>query len=191
VEGIYSIRGEPWLHVWDAVESLLDKSLLRSAEHEGEGRLRLLETIREYGLERLEASGEAEIIRRAHAEYFLRLGEEAEPLLKGAQQDDLTQAIVYNRESLTLARELGDKLLIALALNNLGYFTVLQGDLTLTIYAQEGFTLMRELGDRMYIIKTLHSVGYVTARQGNLAQAKTWYREGLTLAQEIRSEIDR
>ncbi len=105
-----------------------------------------------------------------------------------ARQGDVTQAIAYNQESLTLARELGDKLLIALALNNLGYFTALQGDLVPTTYAQEALTLVRELGDRMYITRTLHTLGYVATHNGNLAQAKTWYREGLSLAQEIRNE---
>jgi predicted ATPase/class 3 adenylate cyclase len=47
------------LEVLDGVASLLDKSLLRQQEHtSGEPRLRMLETIREYGLECLTASGE-------------------------------------------------------------------------------------------------------------------------------------
>ena len=41
----------------------------------------MLETIREYAAERLEASGEAEELRRRHAEHFLALAEEAEPSL--------------------------------------------------------------------------------------------------------------
>ena len=40
----------------------------------------MLETIREYGLERLELSGELPALRRRHAEYFLALAEKAEPL---------------------------------------------------------------------------------------------------------------
>ena len=46
----------------------------------------MLETIHEYARERLEASGEAEEIKRLHAEYFLALAEEAEPELSGAEQ---------------------------------------------------------------------------------------------------------
>jgi predicted ATPase/DNA-binding CsgD family transcriptional regulator/transcriptional regulator with XRE-family HTH domain len=86
VEAMYHTLGEETIHVWNRIESLLDKSLLRSAEQEGEGRLRLLETIREYGLEHLEASGEAEAVLQAHAKYYLNLVEEAEPQLKSVNQ---------------------------------------------------------------------------------------------------------
>jgi predicted ATPase/transcriptional regulator with XRE-family HTH domain/DNA-binding CsgD family transcriptional regulator len=86
VEAIYTALGENAADVWDMLESLLDKSLLQSVEREGERRLQLLETIREYGLERLEESEEAEAIRQAHADYYLTLVEQAAPELRGAQQ---------------------------------------------------------------------------------------------------------
>src|SRR6266700_185383 len=74
-------------HVLEAVASLLDKNLLHQREQEGaEPRLSMLETIREYGLERLRESGEALVSQRAHALYYLALAEEAERHLKGAQQ---------------------------------------------------------------------------------------------------------
>jgi len=73
--------------VLDVVASLIDKSLLQQREQEeDESRLVLLETIREYGLETLSTSGEMEITRQAHALYYLRLSEEAEPELGGPQQ---------------------------------------------------------------------------------------------------------
>jgi predicted ATPase/class 3 adenylate cyclase len=60
----------------DVLQSLLDKSLVRVRER---GRFWMLETIREYATERLEASGEADELRRRHAAHFLALAEEAEP----------------------------------------------------------------------------------------------------------------
>lgn len=74
--------------VLDGVASLIDKSLLQQTEQEREEEPRfvLLETIREYGLERLAESGETEATREAHATYYLALAEESEPHLKGAEQ---------------------------------------------------------------------------------------------------------
>ena len=72
--------------VLDGVASLLDKSLLRQEEDgTGEPRFTMLETIREFALEELEAKGEGPTLRRQHAAYYLRLAEEAEPLLRGPQ----------------------------------------------------------------------------------------------------------
>ncbi|HEU5489498.1 MAG TPA: adenylate/guanylate cyclase domain-containing protein [Gaiellaceae bacterium] len=63
----------------DTMQSLLDKSLLRKRDSKIGPRYWMLETIREYASEQLEASGEAEGRRRRHAEYFLGLADEAEP----------------------------------------------------------------------------------------------------------------
>ncbi|MFB4308768.1 BTAD domain-containing putative transcriptional regulator [Actinomadura sp. GTD37] len=70
--------------VLDVLAALVDKSLLTVAGPEP--RYRMLETIRAYGLERLAGSGDEAATRRAHAEYFVRLAEEAEPHLCRAGQ---------------------------------------------------------------------------------------------------------
>ena len=49
-------------------------------------RLRMLETIREYALERLSLGGAEQVTRERHARFFLRLAEQAEPDLRGARQ---------------------------------------------------------------------------------------------------------
>jgi tetratricopeptide (TPR) repeat protein len=73
--------------VLDSLASLSDKSLLRPLEGvAGEPRLTMLETIREYALERLEGSGEAEALRQRQASYFLDLAERAAPQLHRAEQ---------------------------------------------------------------------------------------------------------
>jgi predicted ATPase/class 3 adenylate cyclase len=66
----------------DALQSLVDKSLVRYSQE----RFWMLETIREYADEQLEHRGDAETLRRRHADYFLRLAEEAEPHLTAAHQ---------------------------------------------------------------------------------------------------------
>ena len=62
----------------DALQSLVDKSLLRHTDE----RFWMLETIREFALERLEDSGGAEDLRRRYTAYFLELGELAKPELR-------------------------------------------------------------------------------------------------------------
>jgi predicted ATPase len=75
------------IDVADGVMSLLDKSLVRQVEgDDGEPRFTLLEMIREYALDRLAVSGEAEHIWRRHAAYYLALARMAEPQLRGTDQ---------------------------------------------------------------------------------------------------------
>jgi non-specific serine/threonine protein kinase len=67
------------LDLLDGLSAMVDHSLLQQREEVGEPRFLLLYVIREFALEQLEASGEAEALRRAHAEHFLALAERAEP----------------------------------------------------------------------------------------------------------------
>jgi predicted ATPase len=81
----------------DALESLVDKNLLTQTDDGEELRFRMLETIREYALDRLEESGEADAIRQQHAHFFVELAEAAEPHLYGAgQQTWVTRLEVEN-----------------------------------------------------------------------------------------------
>ena len=73
--------------VIDALSSLVEKSLVRHREQEdGEARFSLLEVVREYAQEQLEASGEAAATRLAFARYFKRLTEEAEQQIRRGNQ---------------------------------------------------------------------------------------------------------
>ncbi|HKF42866.1 MAG TPA: protein kinase [Thermoanaerobaculia bacterium] len=76
-EAVCNAREDLGLDPLDGIGSLLDKSLLReSPSAAGEPRFFLLETIREYALERLAASGGESATRRAHAAYCLVLAED-------------------------------------------------------------------------------------------------------------------
>jgi hypothetical protein len=73
--------------VMEGVEALLEKNLLTREEGiGGKPRFVMLETVHEYAREKLQESGEAEAIKRAHAQYFVALAEEAEPHLLGASE---------------------------------------------------------------------------------------------------------
>ncbi|MGH8169890.1 MAG: ATP-binding protein, partial [Steroidobacteraceae bacterium] len=71
----------------DGLSSLVEKNLVQRADRlDAETRFTMLETIREYALERLLASGEGSTVRRAHAAYCLVLAEEGNPELDPAQR---------------------------------------------------------------------------------------------------------
>jgi predicted ATPase len=67
----------------DLVAALVDKSLVQPAGH---GRYRMLETIRQYGLDQLAADGRLDAVRDRHAACFRDLAEQAEPRLRGRDQ---------------------------------------------------------------------------------------------------------
>ncbi len=77
LEAAEAVAGDdPGLDVLDGISSLVDKSLLREEDGPGgEPRYLMLETVREFGLERLEASAEAGAVREQHAGLFVALAE--------------------------------------------------------------------------------------------------------------------
>jgi predicted ATPase len=80
LEAVCNADGDLQLDVLEGVGSLVEKNLLQQREgHDGEPRFWMLETIHEYAREKLEESGEADALRRAHARYFVELAERAEP----------------------------------------------------------------------------------------------------------------
>ena len=83
----------------DPLQSLVDKSLLR----QGKERFWMLETIREFAIERLEASGEASELQRRHADYFLALAEEAEPYLRGPDREEWADRLAGEHDNLRAA----------------------------------------------------------------------------------------
>jgi predicted ATPase/DNA-binding CsgD family transcriptional regulator len=71
----------------DGAASLVSKNLLLMDEDfEGNPRYTMLETVREFATAQLEASGEAAVVRRRHALFYMHLAEDVEPKLYGADQ---------------------------------------------------------------------------------------------------------
>ena len=110
-DAIEAVCSDPDLDVFECLESLVDKSLIRRSEGvDGEVRFSMLETIREFAHERLVESGRAEELRARHAAWYLNLAERVQPQVMGAEKgrwldlldqehDNLRAAIAWAIES--------------------------------------------------------------------------------------------
>lgn len=173
----------------DDLSSLIDSSLVRTERPVGdEPRFGMLETIREYALDRLAASGALEEARDQHLERYLTLAETAEPELTRAGQavwlerlteenDNIRAALVWSFESGKL--DIGLRLAGALV----RYWSI-RGLMT------EG---RRWLGDALeaatgvtpaILSKGYYAAGFAALGQGDYVQAKAHFEEGLALARE-------
>jgi predicted ATPase/DNA-binding SARP family transcriptional activator len=89
--------------VLDLLGELVRKSLVLVYESGGEARYRLLETIREYGHDRLAEAGESEVIGRRHCGWYLSLAERAEPELRGPEQVKWSELLELDHDNLRAA----------------------------------------------------------------------------------------
>jgi tetratricopeptide (TPR) repeat protein len=189
VEAVCDARGDLPVDVLDGVSSLLDKSLLRQeVGARDEPRFVMLETIHEFALEKLEESSDAEAIKRAHAEYFLALAEEAEPGLWGPEDaawlDRLEQEHDNMRAALSWAIE-HEEAELALRLGGaLRWFWFMEGH-----YGEGRRWLEAALGkDRGAAAearaRALEGVGWLASGQGDLDRAQAAAEEGLKLTTE-------
>jgi predicted ATPase/DNA-binding CsgD family transcriptional regulator len=194
IEGLYKVLDGTLTNVFDAVASLLDKSFLQQTEYEDdEPRFEMLETIREYGLEALEASGEMEATQQAHAAYYLALVEQAEPELEGPQQavwlghlereyDNLRAAMRWSLKQ----GEAQGTMELALRLGGaLGLFWFVRG------YRSEGRNFLERVlagskGAKTPVrAKALETAGELALSLGERAGAEAWCQESLAVCQKL------
>jgi predicted ATPase/DNA-binding SARP family transcriptional activator len=181
---------ESW-QILDMLTSLVDKSLVVFEEREQEagGRYRLLEMVRQYAAERLEASGESEQIKARHRNWFLAFVEEAEPHLRGGDQEQWLRRLETEHDNLraTLAWEGAQGAETDLRLAGALYsFWYTRG------YWSEGREhLGRVLGQEATQIRTtarakaLHEAGALAYSQGDYAAARALNEESLSLFREL------
>jgi predicted ATPase/transcriptional regulator with XRE-family HTH domain len=190
-EGVCNADHDLPVEVLDGLAALVDKSLLRQAEgRDGEPRFAMLETIREYALEQLEASGETERLRQQHAGYYLILGEakRSEELPQSPAQlahldsdyDNLWSALAWSQTSA------GDPEVALRLTRALRAFWLNRGIRREAITALE-----RSLNHPLGVGRT---VGHAAARfdlaqflriTGNYAAARIQYEQVLLLAREV------
>jgi len=190
-EAVCTAQGDLLIDVLEAVAALVDKSLLRQeTQADGQPRLLMLETIREYALERLAASGEAEAVQRQHAIFFLRFSEEAEPKIRGAEHflwrtrlevehDNLRAALRWTLES--QEAEMG----MQLAFSLVAFWRASNQDREgrnwcEQVLAQPG-TSARTAARAMALL----AAGAMTMFQGDLPQAQLLLEESIAIGREV------
>jgi predicted ATPase len=106
VEAVCDTKGDLDLDLLDGMASMVDKSLLQQVEQaNGESRFAMLETIREYARERLEASKEEAFTKRAHAAYCLVLAEEEVTEQAGAEGPEWLERFTLEHDNFRAALE--------------------------------------------------------------------------------------
>ncbi len=158
-----------------------------------EARLAMLETIREYGLERLTVNGEMEAMRQAHAAYYLKLAEEAESELRGAQSGLWLGRLEREHDNLRAALQwlleqgkAGQSMEMALRLSSaLEVFWDVRG------YHGEGATFLEQaLGGSEGVApsvraKALYATGDMAINVGDLDRGQVLIEEGLALSRGL------
>jgi len=189
IEAVCDPRGDLPMDTLEGVSSLLDKSLLRQEEEPGEEpRLVMLETIREFALEKFEETTDAGAIKRAHAEYFLALAEQAEPRLWGPEDaawlDRLEREHDNMRAALSRALEASSAELAVRLGGALRWFWNMGG------YYGEGRSWLEAAlakdgsASAEARAKVLEGVGWLANQQGDLDRAEATAEEGLKLSAE-------
>jgi predicted ATPase/class 3 adenylate cyclase len=189
--------GQVDLDVLNTLSALLDNSLIQAGEDGAEElRFQMLQTVREFGLERLTASRELERTRVAHARYFLALAERAEPELHGPNQaiwvdrlehehDNLREALEWALEKVidekvAERREIGMRLSAALKefWLILGYYREARTFLERALALSEGTnTALRA--------RVLRAIASVADNQGDINRIEVVAQQSLVLSREL------
>ncbi|HEY7031133.1 MAG TPA: tetratricopeptide repeat protein [Thermomicrobiales bacterium] len=185
-EVVGAAAGEPGIDIFEGLAALVDKSLLRTEEGSDEApRYQMLETVREFGLEQLDAHGEAEATRRRMADWLVELIEPAFPELFGPAQrrwQNLLEAEHDNlRAVLTWALDRGEaetaQRLVAAASRfwySRGYFAESR------TWAERALAS----GPTPEVVRSKATVvvAWMSSEQGDTERALALHEEGLALA---------
>ncbi|MCW3099618.1 MAG: adenylate/guanylate cyclase protein [Chthonomonadaceae bacterium] len=184
---------EEW-EVLDLMTSLVDKSLVPAQVHGESTRYHLLETVRQYARERLDATGEGESVQARHGDYFLMIAEEACRKLVGSEQahwlevleeehDNVRQALtLYERDT-----EAGEKgLRLGVALQQFwwtrGHLSEGRERLAALLAHPGGQESTRARAD------ALNGAGMLAYKQGDYTQAQVLHDESLAISRELKDK---
>ena len=179
-------RRDPGAPLWQTLRSLVEKSLVQTEIVGGaDRRYRMLETIREFALERLAASGDLDTARQRHAAYYLALAEQAELEWWGSEEQTWVRRMAQEHENfkavLRWAGERGDDLSVRLA-GALGDFWLIRG------YLREGRRWLEQAlslspdGPPRSRAKALVAAGTLAGTMGDYPAARGFLQDALEIS---------
>jgi len=167
---------------------LVDRSLVQADLAGGKGRYRLLETLRHYGAERLEASGRGPAVRDRHLAWAMALAAAADAHLGGARQagalDDLEAAHDDLRAALAWAVSVSGPAALALA-GDLGRFWEVRGHLTAGRDGLAAALAAPGAGGTPARARALDRAGALAQQQGDYAEAARLVDAGLAIHRRL------
>jgi len=194
IEAVCNTKNDLGLDLLDGVASIVDKSLVQQVDQpQRELHFSMLETIREYALDKLTASGEEELTKRAHAAYYLVLAEEGASNEAGAESSEWLNCLEAEHNNLLSALDwLTDTGNADWALR-LG--TALFRFWETREYLTEGRDRLRKIlnleraGEPNEArARALFAVGVLAASQGDYTAADTLIEESLQIARKLGDE---
>jgi len=180
------------LEILDGISSLVEKSLVRVAVAGDEERFSMLETIREFATERLEESGDAREIRRAHAECFRGLAEEAEPQLVGADQREWLARLETEHDNLrgALSWSVAEAPALALAVAAAMWrFWYVRGHLTEGRQWLEAVTAPTSAKTQPLLAKALRGLAVSLEVQGEYGRSEHVAQQSLAIYEQLGDEF--
>jgi predicted ATPase/DNA-binding CsgD family transcriptional regulator len=194
-ETVCSGAGGPNFGILDGLASLVDNSLVRHVEgSDGQPRYVMLETIREYGLEQLEARGEADEGFQRHVDWFLGLAERNWGTvvlgpIRAAWLDQLTAEHDNLRATLARLELEGDAETGLRLAGGLSPFWVFRGHLSEGRGWLERALLGGSSAPGPVRARALFGLGRIAHQQGDYGQATELLRECLSLFQEAGDQL--
>ncbi len=163
--------------------SLVDKSLVQALEDGNDVRYRLLETLREYGWERIAQANEGEALRNRHCDWCLALTERLDPDLWGVDATTALRVLETENDNLIAALEWcrqGDASAGPRLAANLWWFWVRRGRLT---EGSRWLKIMLDLAPEQAQSRAsaLMGAGVLARDQGDMSEATSFLEESLRL----------
>lgn len=186
--------------VLDLLGRLIDKSLAMMDDEGGDVRYRLLETIRQYGGEKLDESADDRVTRDRHRDYYLRIAEEAEPRLQGTEQsewlarleadhDNLRAALRWSLDRGDVERSLRFGSALWLFWDTRAHVSEGRGWLdTVLARADESPGVGSTEPGKRARAKVLDGLARMSVRQSELARARAFYGESLRIWRELNDK---